>query len=124
MWHDFVQESEGCGSGIPLSEAKNSIKKVGEFFAQNQSCQVVCTNGRCLACSPRTAVLVGYSPVYLLCLQTPFQLSILVHNAQGCVPAFHISPLGTPFVPTRRSLFGQRPSSLELQLSRTSHAGA
>eukprot|EP00037_Helgoeca_nana_P012539 m.114226 g.114226 ORF g.114226 m.114226 type:complete len:787 (+) comp21505_c0_seq10:477-2837(+) len=49
MWHDFIQESEGChntmstfGHGKPLEEAVTAIQRMGNFFRYNQSCRVVC----------------------------------------------------------------------------------
>ena len=50
MWHDFIQESEGCHNGFmnpqkpgkPLSEAVSALNQMGLFFKENRKCRVVC----------------------------------------------------------------------------------
>jgi hypothetical protein len=32
MWHDFIEHSEGCGSGSPLVEAHEALQVVGDFL--------------------------------------------------------------------------------------------
>eukprot|EP00041_Stephanoeca_diplocostata_P013261 m.232289 g.232289 ORF g.232289 m.232289 type:complete len:788 (+) comp19273_c0_seq2:129-2492(+) len=51
MWHDFMQETEGCGSR-ELSEATTAIARLGNFFRNNESCKVVCTGGVCHGAAP------------------------------------------------------------------------
>lgn len=41
MWHDFVQESDGCRSDTPLWEGREAIKLAGEFLGSNSSVRVV-----------------------------------------------------------------------------------
>ncbi len=41
MWHDFVQESDGCLSDTPLWEGREAIKLAGEFLGSNSSVRVV-----------------------------------------------------------------------------------
>ena len=43
MWHDFVEESEGCGSGLPLTEGSAAIERVGSFLRDGTACRVACT---------------------------------------------------------------------------------
>ena len=52
MWHDFVQESEGCGAGKPLIEATEALDRMAHFFAKNESCRVVCADGQCTGSAP------------------------------------------------------------------------
>eukprot|EP00035_Acanthoeca_spectabilis_P001959 m.83978 g.83978 ORF g.83978 m.83978 type:complete len:758 (-) comp11259_c0_seq2:79-2352(-) len=51
MWHDFIQETEGCHNkwsptspGKPLKEAVSAIQRLGDFFRRNESCKVVCSS--------------------------------------------------------------------------------
>eukprot|EP01052_Picozoa_sp_SAG31_P036923 SAG31_NODE_4680_length_3036_cov_1.190671_2_plen_283_part_00 len=47
MWHDFVEETHGCGAynGRQLGEGLTAVHRVGEFFATGASCKVVCSRG-------------------------------------------------------------------------------
>ena len=47
MWHDFMQETEGCGAGHPMAEAVNAVQRLGHFLKNNETCRVVCENGKC-----------------------------------------------------------------------------
>lgn len=51
MWHDFVQETQGCGSR-PMIEAVSAIQRVGIFFSRNESCKVTCQNMECSGAAP------------------------------------------------------------------------
>ena len=33
MWHDFIQESEGCGTGHPLLEAIDALGRAANFLS-------------------------------------------------------------------------------------------
>ena len=35
MWHDFIQESEGCGTGVPLQEAVDALARATDFLQTN-----------------------------------------------------------------------------------------
>ena len=49
MWHDFEEESQGCGAKGKLAEGLTAVRRVGEFFSTGASCKVVCERGA--ACS-------------------------------------------------------------------------
>ena len=60
-WHDFVQESEGCGSDAPLREAGQALAAAATFLNASRAaggCAVVC--GERLPARPSAA---GLSPV-------------------------------------------------------------
>lgn len=66
MWHDFIQETEGCHNkwsptspGKPLQEAVSAIQRLGDFFRRNESCKVVCSSDGQF-CSGAAAVKVRY----------------------------------------------------------------
>ena len=46
MWHDFIQESEGCGSGEPLVEAQEALQAAATFLNatsyERGGCKVQC----------------------------------------------------------------------------------
>eukprot|EP00039_Didymoeca_costata_P022046 m.3565 g.3565 ORF g.3565 m.3565 type:complete len:799 (-) comp2788_c0_seq1:42-2438(-) len=52
MWHDFMQESQGCGSGKKLMEGITAIQRLGDFLKTNRSCKVTCSDGTCQGYSP------------------------------------------------------------------------
>ena len=49
MWHDFVQETEGCGSGEPLVEAQEALQAAAKFLNatsyERGGCVVQCGKG-------------------------------------------------------------------------------
>jgi acetyl esterase/lipase len=77
MWHDFIQESEGChntmstfGHGKPLEEAVTAIQRMGNFFRYNQSCRVVCESD--------TEFCSGAAPVKVQISQSILALCLLL----------------------------------------------
>jgi hypothetical protein len=54
MWHDFQEESAGCGAHGQLDEGLTAVKRVGEFFSSGgNGCKVVCARGeRCSGTAP------------------------------------------------------------------------
>lgn len=50
MWHDFIQESEGCGSGEPLVEAQEALQTAATFLNatsyEQGGCAVQCSKAR------------------------------------------------------------------------------
>ena len=53
QWHDWIEESEGCGTPRVLQEGVEAIARLGEFLRTGERCKLTCSPpGSCTGIAP------------------------------------------------------------------------